>query len=61
MEGRDLDKVKALKSQYEAAGVVTISSYRFLDSIVHAGILPRVRVSGSFGIIMKLGNIAQEE
>lgn len=43
MEGWDLDKVKVLKAQYEAAGVVTTSSYRFLDSIVHAGIPPRGR------------------
>ena len=43
MEGWDLDKVKVLKGQYEAAGVVTTSSYRFLDSIVHAGVPPRGR------------------
>lgn len=43
MEGWDLDKVKTLKAQYEAARVVTTSSYRFLDSIVHAGVPPRGR------------------
>ena len=43
MEGWDLDKVKALKAQYEAAGVTTTSSYNFLSSIVHAGTPPRGR------------------
>ena len=43
MEGWDLEKVKELKAQYEAAGVTSTSSYRFLDSIVHAGQPPRGR------------------
>jgi hypothetical protein len=41
MEGWDLDKVKELKAQYEAAGVTSTTSYRFLDSLVHAGQPPR--------------------
>lgn len=43
MEGWDLEKVKELKAQYEAAGVTTTSSYNFLSSIVHAGTPPRGR------------------
>lgn len=43
MEGWDLEKVKKLKEQYEAAGVTSTSSYRFLDSIVHSGQPPRGR------------------
>jgi hypothetical protein len=43
MEGWDLEKVKELKAQYEAAGVTSTSSYHFLSSIVHAGAPPRGR------------------
>lgn len=43
MEGWDLDKVRELKAQYEAAGVTTTSSYNFLSSIVQAGSPPRGR------------------
>jgi hypothetical protein len=43
MEGWDLEKVKELKGQYEAAGVTSTSSYNFLSSIVQAGTPPRGR------------------
>lgn len=46
MEGWDLEKVKVLKGQYEAAGVTTTSSYNFLSSIVQAGSPPRGRGIG---------------
>lgn len=43
MEGWNLEKVKALKEQYEAAGVTSSSSYRFLSSLVQEGKPPRGR------------------
>lgn len=46
MEGWDLEKVKELKAQYEAAGVTSTSSYNFLSSIVQAGTPPRGRGIG---------------
>ena len=46
MEGWDLEKVKELKGQYEAAGVTSTSSYNFLSSIVQAGTPPRGRGIG---------------